>query len=136
MERLGGTLADEYRVIYHEFLGQGFRRPVHIAFVDSDNSVAFERQAGLGIYDISTRTSVTLPMKDEIIAIDEDGSGGQLFVITSQSSGSKSLATIKLPGIVIGQSRFKSDHTFMGRQGTTLYIGGGTTLAAFEIGKK
>ncbi|MDR0785099.1 MAG: WD40 repeat domain-containing protein [Treponema sp.] len=136
MERLGDTLDNKYRVIYHEFLGRGFRRPVHIAFVDSDNRIAFERQTGLGLYDITTRASVALPMKGEIVAIDEDGSGGQLFVITSQPSGNNYLATIRFPGTVIGQSPFKSDHTFMDRQGTTLYIGGGATLAAFEIGKK
>ncbi|MDR1216616.1 MAG: WD40 repeat domain-containing protein [Treponema sp.] len=136
MEKLGDTLENEYRVIYHEFLGRGFRRPVHVTFVDDDNKVAFERQAGLGLYDIPTRASIALPMKGEVVAIDEDGSGGQLFVITSQSSDDKYLTTIQFPGTVIGQSHFKSKYIFMDRQGTTLYIGGGTTLAAFEISKK
>jgi hypothetical protein len=136
MEKLGDTLNNEYRVVYHEFLGQGLRRPIHISFVDGDNRVAFERQTGLGLYDISMRSSVTLPMKGEVVAIDEDGNDGQLFVITSRSSGDKYLATILFPGTVIGQSPFKSERTFLGRQGKTLYIGGDTTLAAFEIGKK
>ncbi|MDR0411658.1 MAG: WD40 repeat domain-containing protein [Treponema sp.] len=136
MENLGDTLGNKYRVIYHEFLGRGFRRPVHITFVDSDNSIAFERQTGLGLYDITTRTSVTLPLKGEIAVIDEDGSDGQLFIITSQPSGNNYLATIRYPGTVIGQALFKSEHTFMSRQGATLYIGGGTTFTAFEIDKK
>jgi hypothetical protein len=136
MERLGDTLDNEYRVVYHEFLGRGFRRPVPVAFVDGDNRVAFERMTGLGIYSIPTRSSVSLPVKGEVIAIDEDGGGGLLFVITSQAPNYKYLATIRFPDTVVGQSRFKSENTFLGRRGTTLYIGGDSTLAAFEISKK
>jgi hypothetical protein len=77
---------DTYRVVYHEFLTDGFRRAVHTAFIDSGSRVVFEREGGIGIYDISSRTSVNIPLDGDIAALDESGGDHLLFVITSQST--------------------------------------------------
>jgi hypothetical protein len=87
LERFG----DSYKVIYHEFLGNGFRHAVHIAFIDNDRRVIFERQGGLGIYEIETRRSIRVPLGGDILALDEWGNDGLIFAITS-FGGDSSLA--------------------------------------------
>ncbi|GHV71053.1 hypothetical protein AGMMS49928_21240 [Spirochaetia bacterium] len=132
LERSG----ESYRVVHHEFLGDGFRRPVHIAFIDNDNRVVFEKQNGLGIYDINSRTAISLPLNGEIRGFDGSGNDGFFFVVTAPSKNEKRLVAIRLPGTVIMEAPFKSSAAFLGRRGRQLYVGGGTTLASFELGKK
>jgi hypothetical protein len=127
---------EAYRVVYHEFLTDGFRRAVHAAFIDSGNRVAFEREGGIGIYDILSRTSVNIPLSGEIAALDGSGGDRILFVITSQSPAQKKFIAIRYPKTIIMEAPFKSRAAFLGRRGTKIYAGGDMSLASFELGKK
>jgi hypothetical protein len=136
MERLGASVDNEYRVAYHEFLGEGFRRPVHIAFVDDGRRVAFERENGLGVYDIAGRKSSVIPIKGEIIDMDESGNGRLFFFITAQEGNLKRFGAVQFPDDLMFEAPFKSESAFLGRQNNTIFFGGGVNLAAFEITKK
>ena len=128
--------ADTYRVIYHEFLSGGFRRPVHISFIDNDEKIAFEREGGLGIYDINSRSSVSLPLEGEIMAMDNSGAGSFFFVITSQGPNEKRFITIRYPGIIAINAPFKSGNAFFSRRDKKIFLGGGTSMVSFELEKK
>jgi hypothetical protein len=132
LERFG----DSYKVIYHEFLPQGFRREVHLAFIDNDSRVAFERKEGLGIYTIQTRKSLFLPLDGDIYAIDGSGNDGLLFIITAESGLRKNLVVVRLPETKIIEAPFSSQTVFLGRQDSRIFIGGGTTMVSFELDKK
>jgi hypothetical protein len=132
LERSGDT----YRVVYHEFLSEGFRRAVHIAFVDEDRRVVFEREGGIGIYDIASRTVVKLPLDGEITALEKTASNDFFFLITSLGSSKKALTAVRLPGQVILHAPFSSDTAFLARISSKLYIGGGEKLLSLELGKK
>jgi hypothetical protein len=97
LERTGDT----FRVIHHEFMNSGFRRPVHINFVNDDAKVIFEREGGLGIYAINSRTSININLEGEVVSLDSSGDGRFLFVVTSQGQNDKRLITIRFPGIVV-----------------------------------
>ncbi|GHT77282.1 hypothetical protein FACS1894130_01100 [Spirochaetia bacterium] len=127
---------NSYKVVYHEFLSKGFRRDIHIAFIDHDRRVVFEREGGLGIYDINTRNSVQVALDGKINAIDGFGEDDMLFVITSQSGTRKELVGIRLSGEIIMEAPFRSSVVFLGRQGKRLYVGGDETLASFELNKR
>jgi hypothetical protein len=136
LDRLGGVGNAEYRVSYHEFLDDGFRRAVHVSFIDHDSRVVFEREGGLGIYDTNTRKSLKIPLKGEVTVLDGSGNDRLLFVITAPAPEEKQLAAIKLPGTVILEAPFKSRTAFLSREGPRIYVGGGMTLASFELDKK
>jgi hypothetical protein len=129
LERSG----DSYRVAYHESLGEGFRRPVHLNFIDGDRRVSFERQGGLGIFNTASRESITVALKGRILAVDPQGGGGLLFVITDPGEGKKILAAIRYPSQVFIEAPFKSESGFLGRRGSELYVGGGSGLLSFAI---
>jgi hypothetical protein len=82
-ERTGNTGGD-YKIIYHEFLETGFRRPVRVLFINDDQRVVFEREGGIGLYNIRSRRGMFIPLDGEIAAIDELGDQGFLFLIISQ----------------------------------------------------
>lgn len=131
LERAG----DSYKVIYHEFLTSGFRRPVHISFVEDDGKVAFEREGGLGIFDIPSRSSVYLPLTGEIETLENSGSGAYLFIITSQGPGEKRFIAVRYPGVIVMDAPFKSNNTFFKRRDRKLYLGGGLSIVSFELEK-
>jgi hypothetical protein len=136
LDRFGDAESTEYKVLYHEFLDDEFRRPVYVSFIDDDNCIAFERQGGLGIYNINTHTGIKIPLEGEIVALDGSGKDHLLFAVTSQSKTRKRLVAIRLPGTVIIEAPFKSETAFFSREGSRIYIGGGMTLASFELDKR
>ena len=127
---------DTYRVVYHEFLGSGFRRPVHITFADNDTKVVFERVGGLGIYTINSRASNSISLDGEIVILDNSGDERFLFLVTSTGVSEKQLITIKFPATVINVASFKSENAFMARRDSRLYIGGDLTMASFEMERR
>jgi len=135
-ERFGNSRGD-YKVVYHKFLGAGFRRPVHLAFIDRDSRIVFEREGGICVYDINARKSYNIALEGEVAAIDRAGNGGQFFIIVNSDSGrQKKLVGLNLPQKIFVRAPFKSDDVFLGRSGSRLFIGGGTTLASFELEKR
>jgi hypothetical protein len=136
LERFGDAITNDYKVVHHEFLRGGFRRAVHVMFVDNDNRIAFEREGALGLYDISNRISTVLPLEGEITAIENSGTDMFLFVITAQSTVQRHLVTVLFPGTVIMEAPFKSESTFLARSSSRLFVGGGSTLALFALEKR
>ena len=132
LERTG----DNFRVIYHEFLELGFRRPVHISFIDNDTKVVFERERGIGIYDIVLRTSSFVPLRGNVIAFDDSGTDRLLFIIThnDRTGGQgKRLTAVRYPGSIIMDIAFRSENVFLKRTAGRLYLGGDHSIASFEI---
>lgn len=135
-DRFGEGENIDYKVVYHEFLDDGFRRAVHISFIDQDRYIVFERQGGLGIYDIISRRGFKIPLDGEVLSLDGTGGDRLLFVISSQSKQEKRLVVIKLPETVIIEAPFKSETAFLSREGSRIYVGGGMTLVSFELDKR
>ena len=135
LERFGTTGGD-YKVVYHEFLASDFRRPVFVSFIDDDRWVVFEREGGIGFFDIGSRQTGKVDLKGEVIAVDGFGGQNLVFFIVSLPSGGKELVGIKLPDKVIIEAPFKSDDVFLGRMDSRLFIGGGQTLVSFDVDKR
>ena len=124
---------DGYRISYHEFLSNGFRRAVHLAFIDNDQRVVFERNGGMKIFTIASRKILEIPLDGTILALDQSGEDGLLFVVTALTSRRRKLLGIHVNGEIFMEAPFVSESVFLSRIGKSLYIGGGRALAAFEI---
>ena len=132
LERSG----DNYRVIYHEFLGEGFRRPVFINFVDNDNRVAFEREGGLGIYDIASRISTNLPLSGEVLLMDNSGEDRFLFLVTASGGIEKRLIGIRYPSSIIIDIPFRSENVFLSRRENRIFLGGDHSITSFVLDRR
>ncbi|MDR2864179.1 MAG: WD40 repeat domain-containing protein [Spirochaetaceae bacterium] len=124
-----------WRVTHHEFLGDGFRRPVHVHFIDNEKRAVFERDEGLGIYDLGSRSTEIIPLDGRIRNIDDSGENGMLFLIVSESAMRNNLVAISYPGYKMISAPFNSTDTFLKWHGKRLFVGGGNKLAAFQIEK-
>jgi hypothetical protein len=144
-----GSAGGEYKVVYHEFLGTGFRRPVYVLFIDDDRRIVFERSGGIGCYTIKSRRGIFIPLDGRIAAVDGSGDQGIFFLITSHPGQEKKLTGIRFPqeGLlgflgntesdsVFLKASFKSDDVFLGRTGSTVVAGGGATLISFSLEEK
>ncbi|MDR2515995.1 MAG: WD40 repeat domain-containing protein [Spirochaetaceae bacterium] len=132
LEKSGNT----WKVVYHEFLSGGFRRAVHLAFVDEGRRVVFEREGGIGIYDIAARKLHRLDLDGRLYALEEYGGEAILFAITSQSETRRKLVGISYPSSIILEAPFRSESAFLGREEERLYLGGGKVLAAFSLERR
>ncbi|MCL2608631.1 MAG: WD40 repeat domain-containing protein [Treponema sp.] len=139
LERLGGGQR-EYRVVYHEFVGEGFRRPVQIVFLEGDRRLVFERPGGLGIYDTALRRSSRMDIPGELVALDGSGGRETLFAVF----GRPDILQMELLGIRIGgidpviiiSAPFKSGEVFLGRVDERLILGNSQALVAFDLEKR
>ena len=146
LERFANT--NEYRVVYHEFLETGFRRPVHVSFIDEDRRIVFEREGGLGCYSIRSRRAIFIPLDGEIAVIEKSGDRGLLFLIISRSMQRKELIGIKIPpdnmfagsgdmrNTIFMKAPFRSDDVFLGRTESMFVAGGGKVLISFILEEK
>jgi hypothetical protein len=135
IEQAGTT----WRITFHEFLEDGLRRNVFVKFVDNDDKVVFERENGLGVYDIKKHTSYKIPLDGDVTALENGGADGFLFLITSpppMSGNGKKLVVIRFPDTVVVEAPFNSVDAFLTRRDSHLFVGGKTTLVSFEIEKK
>jgi len=127
---------DTYKVAYHEFISDGYRKPVRVAFVDGDTRVAYEREGGIGVYDITNRVNAFLPLEGEVCAMDEAENGKLLFLVSDQGDEHKLFAAVEFPDTLLFKAPFKSNSDFLGRRGNRVYLAGDNSLASFETGKK
>jgi hypothetical protein len=128
LERSGTS----YKVAYHEFLERGFRRAVKAAFVDDERRVVFEREGSLGVYDIGARKSWKTPMGGDIVAMEESGADGRLFLLVV-AGNRKELVGLRLPDDIYLRAPYSSATSFIARRGNRLYLGGDDSIAAFDI---
>ena len=140
LERFGASVGD-FRVVYHEFLGEGFRRPVHVAFVENDRHVVFERQGGLGIYDTDSRLTRKVEVDGELRALDGSGGQGLMFAVFAHPGldVAKDLVGIQVSGRsprVVTRAPFRSEEVFLGRMGSRLIVGGGQAMVAFDLERR
>jgi hypothetical protein len=144
-----GSAGGEYKIIYHEFIGNGFRRPVHVLFADDDRRIVFERDGGIGCYTIKDRRGIFISLDGNIVAVDGSGDKGVFFLITSHPGQEKKLAGIQFPregvfgflgnaesDLVFLKASFKSDNVFLGRRDSTIIAGGGSSLVSFALEEK
>lgn len=127
---------ESYRVIYHEYIGDGYRRSVMLSFIDNDKRAAFEREGGIGIYDIQSRQSTMIPLEGNVYAMDSKGIDDMFFVITSLPPQEKKLVGIRYPGMITCEAPFKSESIYLNRNDSSLIIGGGDTLISFVLKKR
>ncbi|MDR0663809.1 MAG: WD40 repeat domain-containing protein [Spirochaetaceae bacterium] len=125
-----------WRITFHEFLEEGLRRNVFVMFIDESSKVVFERENGLGIYDMKSRSSYRIPLDGEIAALDGNGDDEMIFLVSSKNQKEKKLVGVKFPDIVMIEAPFNSEHTFLSRRSSDLLIGGKSALASFKIEKK
>ena len=141
LERFGAGAcgALDFRVVYHEFLGEGLRRPARVAFVEGGRYVAFEREGGLGIYSVASRSTRSVRIPGELRALDEGGQG-MLFAVFARPDGSspeaKELVGVRVAGRaprVAMRAPFRSSGAALGRAGGRIVVGGDRALAAFDL---
>ncbi|GMO31024.1 MAG: hypothetical protein Ta2F_06100 [Termitinemataceae bacterium] len=129
-EQLNST----WRITYHSFLDNGFRRPVFIQFADNDGRVVYERENAIDIYEIQTRKSYTIPLDYKIEHI--QGGSPLLFLATEKKGADKMLVGMTYPQTVFMKAPFTSEKSFIAFNGRHLVIGGQSKLASFEIVKR
>ena len=120
LERFGAGPGD-YRVVYHEFLGEGFRRPVHVAFIENGRHVVFERHGGLGIFDTASRLTRNVEVDGRLRALDGSGGQGLLFAVFADSESGAATDGNNLIGIrvsartprVVIRAPFRSEEVFL-----------------------
>jgi len=134
-----------FKISYHEFLGEGFRRPVHIKFINDEKNIAYEREGGLGIYDINARLPGFVRFDGRVMRLDSAGGGGMLFLITQETEtdgelpgrapSGKKLIAIHYPDYIMISAPFRSRDVFLERRGNLIFTGGDRKLASFKIEK-
>jgi hypothetical protein len=139
-----GNSAGEYKVIYHDSLDAGFRRPVYIAFIDQDKCIIYERPDGLGCFDIKSRKEMRIPVQGGIIALEDSGEQGFFFLISSNGGEEKELLGVRfnnknfvsIRDKIFIRAPFKSNNVFLGRIDRSITVGGGSTLISYNMEKK
>ena len=123
---------DSYKVIHHEYLGTGFRRPVVSAFVGNNAFFAFESEMGLGIHSIETKKTIFLTLNGRLLVM-QDAPSQERFFLTVDTGATCELLGVLLPATVFMRAPYLSDEPFLAIKGQRVYLGSPFALAALDI---
>jgi hypothetical protein len=123
---------ESYRVVHHEFLDEGFRRPVLVRFIANGSRVVFERKDALELYDIASRARSIIPLNGSLVALTES-KGSFLFFVVDIGGSEKELVILKYPADILTVAPFTSRDVYIFASGNNIFLGGGTVLAKFEL---
>jgi len=126
---------DAYKVIHHEYLGVGFRRPVISAFVGNNAFFVFESESGLGVHAIASKKTTFLPLNGRVLVLN-DSPSEERFFLTVDSKTMRELVGVRLPATIFMRAPFLSAEPFLAVEGQRLYLGSPTALAALDISSK
>ncbi len=126
---------DAYKVIHHEYLGNGFRRPVISAFVGNNAFFTFENGLGLGIHEIATKKTIFLPLNGRVLVL-QDTPTQERFFLTINTGNIRELLGVQLPATIFMRAPFLSAEPFLAIEGQRLYMGSPSALAALDISSK
>jgi hypothetical protein len=129
LEKFGNS----YRVIFHEFLNDDFRRPCYVGFINEGRYAAYELENALGFFDIGARRSMHFSLSGKLTAIHESVKNDLLFLVCEGEGGYKELSAVQLPGSIALRAPFKSNAAFLGAFGTQVFVIGDKSIAAFDI---
>jgi hypothetical protein len=125
-----------WRISHHEFIGEGFRRPVPMRFVGGSRYVVYECAGGVGIYDSYTFSSRRVPLQGRVMSVADSPADKMFFVIDAVGARDRSLVAVQYGGSVVITAPFTSDDSFLRFEAGALYWGGSGKLAAFRLDKR
>lgn len=129
LEKTNGS----FKVAHHESLGEGFRRPAIADFTRDGRWVLYERQEGLGVYDLKNRKGAVVRLEGGLAAIETDADGGRVFAATYGGPSGRLLVGIDLPDLVFLQAPYSGSTSFIARDGDRIFVGVADSLSALDI---
>ena len=121
------------KITYHEYLPDSFNTQTLVQFNRQGDMVFFNYNGGLGIVDLMENESAHVPIKGQIIQIQESP---DLLFILSRDSEKYTLTGIELMDHPILQFSFKADCAFIRTEDDALFIGRDNKISRLTISRK
>lgn len=123
------------KVVFHTYLEKNQREPVLVQFSKDESMVFYASGTGIGIVDCTLLETKELPLKGNILAIEECNENGLICVLT-KDSGRYNIYLIETNGTLIGSFGFKAAAAFINVTDGDLYVGRDTKISKIDLTRK
>ena len=121
------------KIIHHKFLNEEIYSQILIKFTDNNNSVLYNYNNNIGIYNISKDTTTTIPAKNKLISIEEADS---IIYALGKEKNNYTVYVIEKTNTLIGTFSFNADKAFIKTNKDYLYIGKDNSISQILVTKK
>lgn len=121
------------KIIHHKFLNDEIYSQILIKFTDNNNSVLYNYNNNIGIYNISKDTTTTIPAKNKLITMEEADS---IIYALGKDKNNYTVYVIEKTNTLIGTFSFNADKAFIKTNKDYLYIGKDNSISQILVTKK
>ena len=123
------------KVVFHTYLEKDQRNSVLVQFSKDESRVFYASGTGIGIVDCNLLEKKEIPLKGNILAIEECDTNELICVLTKES-GRYNIYLIENNGTLIGSFGFKAQAAFITVADGNLYVGRDTQISKIDLTKE
>lgn len=123
----------QQKIVFHTFLDEGspYRRLVH--FTSDNKRIFYNYQNNIGIYDFTKNSNTIIPIKSDIISIEETEN---LVFLLGKNDSEYTVYIVEKTNTLEGSFSFTADTAFIHTYENTLYIGKDNSISKISITKE
>ncbi len=123
------------KIIFHEYLPKDFTRQVIVKFSLDDRTVFYNFNGGLGIVNLDTLKSSSIPLSGAISQIEESETNGLVYVL-SRDGGTYTVTIIEPFDHKVAQFSFQGSAACIQVAGDAVFVGRDNKISRFTVSRR
>lgn len=127
-----GRGKSDYRVVSHRYLESAFREPAKVAVLGDDRHVLYRQPEGVGVWEVSGKTSDILPIKADDFDIYFHAEQGLAYLVAKKAEASE-IVVFRPPAKLLGRIDLGKGLDVVRIDEATVYLATPSALARLDF---
>ena len=127
-----GRGKNDYRVVSHRYLESAFREPAKVAVLGDDRHVLYRQPDGVGVWEVSGKTSDILPVKADDFDVYFHPEQGLAYLV-ARKAGASELVVFRPPAKLLGRISLGKGLDVVRIDGATVYLATNEAAARLDF---
>jgi hypothetical protein len=127
-----GRGKSDYRVVSHRYLESSYREPVKVAVLGDDRHVLYRQPDGVGVWEVSGKTSDILPVKADDFDVYYHPVKGLAYLV-SRYAGTSEIVVFRPPAKLLGRIDLGKGMDVVRIDGATVYLASPAAIARLDF---
>ena len=127
-----GRGKSDYRVVSHRYLESTYRAPVRIAVLGDDRHVLYRQPEGVGVWEVSGKTSDTLPIMADDFDVYYHSEQGLAYLVADHA-GTSEIVVFRPPAKLLGRIELGKSLDVVRIDGATIYLATPSAIARLDF---
>ncbi|MCR5219311.1 hypothetical protein [Treponema sp.] len=123
------------RIVFHEYLNEESSEQELVKYSLNDRAIYYSYKDNLGIYSFKDEKSFHIPMKGNVVQIEESDSSGLVFVLSREDS-KYTVTVLEKFNHIAAKFSFDAECAFIQARGDNFFVGRNSKISRLTVSKK